>query len=389
MTILERVAVKLGFQRAETMPAGVTPPARTGGNVATVENSVGLIPVFRNMQILSTAAAQISLDQHRTYGKKIPTADQHSFIKKPCLTMTRGDFIEGVVLSMAATGNAYWRIFRAGNGPTDPVVSVEPLSPHEVTKTKNTDTGAVAYSWRGLTLQAHEVKHLTLMMLPGAVYGLGPIQAARVDLAGALDLRDYAGNWFNGSGQPEGILTSEQALTQTDSAAIRQQWDEAGATGKRGIRVLGKGAHYTPIFLKPADAQFLESQNFSITQLARLFGIPASLALAAVEGGAQTYQNVSQDWLAFYRFTLMAYLRKIEEAFSELLPNGSVARFNVESLLRLDTRARYEGYEIAIRSKWLAPSEVRAIEDLEPFTTTQAAEVAALNTTPAKQETPA
>jgi len=393
MTILQRMAGALGFTRAATPPAGIVPPARTAGNVATVESSVGLIPVYRNIQLLGTAARQISLDQKRTYGRTVPAEAANSLIKRPCLDMSRGDFIEQTVTAMAATGNAYWRLIRAGGSANDAVLNVQLLNPHEVTKTVNRETGGTAYSWRGLTLQAHEVKHLALFMLPGAVYGLGPIQAARVDLAGALDLRDYASNWFNGSGQPEGVLTTDQAVTKSDAEAIRAGWEDNAAhtPGTRGIRVLGKGAHYAPIYLKPADAQFLESQSFSVTQLARLFGIPASLALAAVEGKSGTYQNVSQEWLAFYRFTLMAYLGKIEDALTDLLPNGSVARFNVESLLRLDTRARYEGHEIAIRSGWLAPSEVRTIEDLDPFTAEQAAEVAARPATPApaKQETPA
>ena len=392
MTIFERVAGALGFVRAETVPAGIVPPSRSAGNTATVEASVGLIPVYRNIQILGTAARQITLDQKRTYGRTVPSETAHPLIKKPCLDMSRGDFIEQTVMAMAATGNAYWRIIRAGAAGTDAVLNVELLNPHEVTKTTNPATGGTAYSWRGKTLQAHEVKHLPLFTLPGATYGLGPIQAARVDVAGALDLRDYAGNWFNGAGQPDGVLTTDQAVTATDAAQIREGWENPAAAvpGRRGIRVLGKGAHYSPIYLKPADAQFLESQSFSVTQLARLFGIPSSLALAAVEGKSGTYQNVSQEWLAFYRFTLMAYLGKIEDALTDLLPNGSVARFNVESLLRMDTRSRYEGHEIAIRSGWRVPSEIRAIEDLDPFTAEQLAEAAAVTKpAPAKQESPA
>lgn len=385
MTFLDTLAGKLGFQRSDTMPEGVRPPARSGGNVVTVDTSMGLIPVYRNIQILGTAASQISIDQKRTYGKAIAVQDQHSLVKRPCLDMSRSDFIEQTVFAMATSGNGFWRIHRVGAGKTDAVANLEPLNPHEVAVNKDPETGGLSYSWRGRILQRHEVKHLTLMQLPGATYGLGPIQAARVELAGSLDLQNYASNWFNGTGQPDGILTSDQPLSKSDADQYRETWygaDENTPGGKKGIKVLGKGTTYAPIFLKPADAQFLESQGFTIAQLARLFGIPASLALAAIEGGSQTYANVAQDWLAFYRFTLMAYLRKIEEALSDLLPNGSVARFNVESLLRLDTKTRYEGYEIAIRSKWLAPSEVRSIEDRDPFTAEQLAELAALQSAP-------
>src|SRR5699024_7486663 len=122
---------------------------------------------------------------------------------------------------------------------------------------------------------------------------------------------------------------------------------------------------YSPILLNPADAQFLENQQFTVTQIARLFGIPASLMLAVVEGGSQSYANVEQDWIAYIRFSLMSYLREIEEAFTKLLPNGQTARFNIETLLRADTKTRYEAHEIAIRAGFMKPEEVREIEGLD------------------------
>ena len=116
--------------------------------------------------------------------------------------------------------------------------------------------------------------------------------------------------------------------------------------------------------LKPADAQWLEVQQFGVTGIARLFGIPATLMLAAIEGTSMTYTNVEQEWIGYVRFTLMTYLREIEDAFSAVLPTGQTARFNVEGLLRTDTKTRYEAHEIAIRAGFMSPDEVRRIEKL-------------------------
>lgn len=128
--------------------------------------------------------------------------------------------------------------------------------------------------------------------------------------------------------------------------------------------MLGQGLHYEAMFLNPKDAQFLESMQFSTTQIARLFGTPSSLMLAAVEGSSQTYQNVEQDWLGFVRFSSMQYLIEIEDALSQLLPRGQYAKFNVEALLRTDTTTRYAAYAKAIEAKWMFPDEVRRIENL-------------------------
>ena len=82
---------------------------------------------------------------------------------------------------------------------------------------------------------------------------------------------------------------------------------------------------------------------------------------------SQTYSNVEQEWLGFTRFTLLSYLRKIEEALTEFTPRGQTVRFNIETLLRTDTRSRYEAHKIAIESGFLTVNEVREIEGLPPL----------------------
>ncbi len=177
-------------------------------------------------------------------------------------------------------------------------------------------------------------------------------------------MRDYATGWFtDGQAQPNGVLSTDQRLTSEQAADYKQLWN-AGADG--GVRILGAGLQYSPIMLKPADAQWLEARNFNVTQVARLFGVPASLMLAPVEGTNLTYQNVEQEWLAYVRFSLMAYLREIEEALTACLPRGTSARFDVGALLRPDTSARYQAYQTGITAGFLLRSEARQREHLPP-----------------------
>ena len=96
-----------------------------------------------------------------------------------------------------------------------------------------------------------------------------------------------------------------------------------------------------------------------------------------------TYSNVEQDWIAFVRFTLMGYLRPIENALTDLTVRGQSVRFNFEALLRTDTKTRYEAHEIALRAKFKTVDEVRAIEGDAPLTADQRAEQAALAPAPA------
>jgi phage portal protein BeeE len=65
---------------------------------------------------------------------------------------------------------------------------------------------------------------------------------------------------------------------------------------------------------------------------------------------------------------------RFEQAFSDLLPRGQVAKFNVDAFLRADTLTRYQAHEIGLRSGFLTTDEARALEDLQPMTGEQADE---------------
>lgn len=341
----------------------LVPPARdaAGNGIVGAKEALGLSMVYRAVQIHAIAAKQMSIGVVNSSGK--PAATVPALIRKPNLDITRSAFVEQCVVSLASQGNAYWELTRDGN---DRVINIDVLNPLDVEPEKDLAGKVTAWKYNKRTIQRKNMKHLALLRVPGEVKGLGPIQSAQVELRGSLDVRDYANNWFNKSGTPDGLLTSDSPLTAEQAKAARDRWEETQG-GKRGTAVLGSGLDYRPIFLKPAEVQFIESQQFNVTQIARLFGVPSSLMLAAVQGGSQSYSNVEQDWLAYLRFTLMSYLIEIEDAFSELLPGNQRAKFNVEALLRTDTTTRYAAHKTAIEAGFQTINEVREIEGLAPL----------------------
>lgn len=351
------------------MPPGVTPPTR---REAPFEPA-SLVSVYRAIDIITSAVAQLPLRVER-HGVEVPAGEIPDIIKAPSLSFTRSDFLEQIALSLAVTGNAYILAKRIGSKIVELVV----LNPHEVLPTQDETSGVITYSYRGRDYRQADIQHLKFMVLPGSLKGLGAIQAARAEIQGAINLRDYAAQWFNGSGQPSGILSTDQALTAEDAKQIRDTWNNIDpATGKplpaaanpSNIKVTGKGVKYDPIVLSPRDAQFIESRNFDTLEIARLFGIPATLMLTSTEGSSMTYSNVEQDWLGFVRFTLTKYLRKIEEALTTFTPRGQTVRFQISALLRSDTLTRYQAHQIALNAGFMTLNEVRAIESLPPLET--------------------
>lgn len=338
----------------------ILPPSRVSTpRTVSTGDAFSLSMVYRAIGIHAIAAKQMSLNVWRNDAQ----IDTPALVRQPNVDMSRSAFIEQTVVSLAATGNAYWRVIRDS---ADRVVNLIPLNPLDVLIETNSVGTITGYKHRGTELKRDDVKHLSLLRVPGTAYGLGPIQAAQPELRGALDTRDYAGNWFEDSGVPTGVLKSDQVLSPEAAKSAKDAWNTTQG-GSRGVAVLGNGLTYSPIFLSPKDAQFIEAQSFNVTQIARLFGVPSSLMLAAVEGNSQTYSNVEQDWLGYVRFSLMAYLVEIEEALSSLIPRGQTVRFNVDALLRSDTTTRYAAHSVAIASGFLTVDEVRAIENLPPL----------------------
>lgn len=391
MSFTHRVATFLGLRsdEAPTTPSSDIISPFSGPTLATVtaEKALTLSTVFRAAQVLGTSLAQLSVKLERN-GTVVPST---SLINSPSLSLDRGAFIEETVMSLALSGEAFWLLNRPG-GPTGDVADVKILTPAEVYIEPHPTRGTVSYWWRGTEYQSWAIRHLKYLRIPNRTRGLGPIQAAKTEIGGNIELRDYASNWFTENDEPTGILTSDQDINGEKAKryrdAFKREGDFAPADGnkKRDIRVMGNGLKYDPMLLKPADVQFLESQQFSTTQMARLFGIPGSIMLAAVEGGSQTYSNVEQDWIGYVRFTLMKYIREIESAWSTLVPRGQTVRFNIDALLRTDTKTRYEAHNLALTGRWKTTDEVRSDENLAPLTPEQKADIASNAPKPAAKE---
>lgn len=366
MSLAARAAVALGLARSDDAGLGdptqwesdVTPPSRSERSGVTVREALGLDAVFRSLLILQTAVSQLTLDVWR---RDDPLTVTPSLIAKPNIYDDQSGFLADTTVSLASRGNAFWLHHF---GPSREVVNLEPLNPLHVHVYLDRD-GRRRFSYDGKTYTPREMTHLRLLRVPGDPVGLGPIQATARALAGALSVAGYSSQWFTSAGVPSGTLTTEQTLTADQAAAWKKQWNDRVKTGETAI--LGNGLAYKPIYLTPREAQWIDSQRFSITAIARMFGIPPRLLIAAVEGDSMTYTNAETEDRQFIKYTLAAYLRPIEQALTTLLPRGQTARFNLEGFLRGDTLSRYQAHQIGLDAGFLTKDEVRRIEGLSPL----------------------
>ena len=322
------------------MPEGVKPPARRSDT-----EPLQLSTVFRGVQVLQTAITGLPVVEQRG-GRDLP--DVSPMVLQPDVSRSRRDFIADIVASLVLDGNAFTRIVRDWQGE---IVTCEVLPPQYVTVADESDDPArpdLRFSYLGRDYTADDVVHSKFLNVPGRLRGLGPISAAREEIDAAQLARDYKAKFFTDGSNLKGYLRTSENITQEAAQQAKASWKASGEAGD--IKVVGKNLEYVPLSLKPADLQFLETQKFDTTQIARLLGIPASIMLAAVDGSNLTYSNIEQSWIEFADY--------------RLLPRGRTAKFDWDSSQRANMSDRYTAYKTAIEAGFLTVDDVRRKEGL-------------------------
>jgi HK97 family phage portal protein len=359
-TILDRL---LG--RKEVRAAQPTIPTRLASTV-TPSSALTLTAVYRAIQIIATPISKMTINTYR-YATGIELKIENPvLVDNPSLDQNRRDFLFQTVVDLALEGNSYWLKSYGSNGQVNnltilPAASVMPSYPKMQDGT--IDYSVIVYDYMGKRYTKREIEHLRIFSRAGVLKGISPIESCRADLAAAIDLRDYAGNWFTSAGVPTGVLKTNNMLNKAEADEVTANWHNKQQN--RQVAVLGNGFDYQQIALSPRDALFTEVQDQQVQTIARLFGIPPRLLLTSVPGSSDTYSNLQDENQVFFRHTLMNFTDAITDALSNCLPRGTRAQFDFEHLFKADVAARYNYYKIAIDAGILSAEEVRTKEGLD------------------------
>ena len=342
----------------------VTPtfPTRSDWSVG-VNEALTLTAVYRSIQIIATPISKMPMQTFRyATGMEMPV-ENPVLVNKPNYNETKRDFIFQTVVSMALDGNAFWLKSYGSNGQVNNLT----LIPANAV-TIRLDKGVKYYDYQlstdsGIATTSTDIQHLKLFGRVGYLRGLGPIDSCNKDISAALELRNFAANWFGQAGIPTGILKTDKPIGAEDANEITERWHTKQS--ERKVAVLGQGFEWQTVQLNPRDAMFTDVQIQQVQAIARLFGIPARLLLTGVDGSSDTYTNLQDENQVFYRHTIMAYTDAISDALSECLPRGTRVEFNFEGLFRADMANRFTMYETAIRAGFMTTEEVRRKEGLE------------------------
>jgi HK97 family phage portal protein len=165
-----------------------------------------------------------------------------------------------------------------------------------------------------------------------------------------------------------GIISTPNDL-KPDAATIIQKTFAEKHSGPRKAHlpgVLTGGATWTPLSVPPNDAQFLETRQFQIAEIARLYRVPLHL-IQEMDKGTSWGTGIEEQNAAFATYTLGPWLARIEDAFSGLMAGPQVAKFDLDDLLRGKKLDRFQSYAIGLTNGIYNKDEVREMEDLPPI----------------------
>jgi HK97 family phage portal protein len=336
-------------------------PTRSDWSVG-VNEALTLTAVYRSIQIIATPISKMPMQTFRyATGIEVPV-ENPVLVNKPNFLESKRDFLFQTVVSMALDGNAFWLKSYGSNGQVNnlTLVPASAVTIRLVNGVKHYDYQVNADTPVATTTT--DIQHLKLFSRVGYLRGLGPIDSCNKDIASALELRNFASNWFSAGGIPTGILKTDKPIGAEDANEITERWH--AKQSERKVAVLGQGFEWQTVQLNPKDALFTDVQSQQVQAIARLFGVPARLLLTGVDGSSDTYSNLVDESQTFYRHTIMNYTDAISDALSECLPRGTRVEFNFEGLFKADMANRFAMWETAIRAGFMTADEVRQKEGL-------------------------
>ena len=197
--------------------------------------------------------------------------------------------------------------------------------------------------------------------IPG-VTGKSVIEYAREQMGEALVAQQFGAGFFAGGATPTLAIKHPKPIKQPEK--FRERWEKVHGQSVRKIAVLDEGMDIKVLGMPLEDAQFLESRQFYVTEVARWFGVPPHKLRDLMRA---TFSNIAEQKLEWYE-DLLPWLTLSEQEYNaKLFTRGERQLFTehvVEGLLKGDIEKRYNAYSTLLQWGVANVNEVRRRENM-------------------------
>lgn len=347
-----------------TVPSNSEGYANTTGVAVNDTSALQLTAFYACVRLIADSIASLPWDSYRKRGAIRQEVDpQPSLLREPFFDMSEFDWKHQVMVSLLMRGNFYGDI--VGRDTLGYPTQIMPLHPDAVVLERDPDTYELSYRVNGNRRPRTAIFHVRAFTLPGQDTGLSPVQMARQSLGLGMAAEQFGAKWFRDGAAPSSVLESDTALNLQQTRDLQQQWISSHG-GRRRPAVLSGGVHWKPITITPEESQFLQTRDMQVSEIARYFGVPPHM-IGQVDKSTSWGTGIEQQSIGFVTYTLRPWLIRLEAALTRQVPRGQFVKFNVNGLLRGDTKSRFEAHQMALNAGWMNPDEVRSLEDRPPI----------------------
>jgi HK97 family phage portal protein len=358
----------LSYQQVWGSGIDVSGFATWAGTVVNQKNALEIGAAYACVRLLSDTISTLPVDTFiRRDGNRLPYRPRPAWVYEPeGPGSSRIEYYKQIVVSMLLSHGAVVQILRNGNGD---IVALQPLDPTRVDIRRNRETRLREFVIDGgqAILSGEDVLYIPEMRRPGSLKGVSRVDELKQTLGLAKALDEFASRYFSNGANTSGMIEFPGNLTQEQAKDLVDAF-EAGHKGlKKAHRpgVLSGGAKFVKTGSDGEQAQMLESRQFAVEEVARVFRVPPSM-IGLNTPGAMSYASVESNIISYARFSLAPLVACIEEAHNRLLPGDVFLRVNMDGLLRGDSATQASVFSTALQAGYMSVNEARGLMDLRP-----------------------
>lgn len=343
----------------------------SSGIAVDAESAMQVSAVFACVRILSDNVSTLPLDifNRNAAGARVDFNPRPQWSQFSPGQLSKIDLLSQVVVSLKLDGNAFLAIYRDAKAR---IIGIEVLDPAHVTVEKQ--GGRIVYRINGgEALTSLDILHIRDMTMPGGLRGMSPIRYARESLGLSLAATQYGAAFFGNGALPGMTVEVPGELSATGIKQLKRAWQDThqGSGNAHKLAVLTEGAKFAKVSIDPEDAQFLQTRQFQVPDVARIYGVPPHL-IGDASNSTSWGSGLAEQNSTFVQHTLRPLVERIEAGLntlllSEGLPPTAFVKLSVDGLLRGDHSQRISSYTAGLAAGFYTIAEVRAWEDLPPL----------------------
>ena len=264
-------------------------------------------------------------------------------------------------------GNAYAVIRRDENSNIQELILVHPSDVNVFRSEKDSRLYyTVSIDGRGYNVASKDMLHIPGLSFDG-IKGYSPIAVMRESMGLGLAAQKFGARFFGNGANMDGVIEVAGTLSDTVYDRLRKSWDEKyhGISNSHKTAILEGGSTYKRIGIPPEEAQFLQTRQFQISEVGRMFGVQPHLLM---DLDRATNNNIEHQGMEFVTFTLTPWVSRIEAELNRKLFTTEekitkYVEFNLSGLLRGDSKSRSEYYKSMFSIGAMSPNRIRQLEN--------------------------